>query len=141
MFVRNLIAAVALSAAVISPAISQAAEASTARAPCILNQYRIGSVAPYNVEQHIGKNTLQSLRGAEIYVEAQPGLTAEWLQLNLSRHVTEMQGPATMRDCAFDLDSVHVDVSSAGSGFLVRLIAPDSKTGQEVLRRAQLLVS
>jgi hypothetical protein len=31
-------------------------------------------------------------------------------------------------------------ISSAGPGFFVRLIAPDAKGGQEVLRRAKLLL-
>jgi hypothetical protein len=45
-----------------------------------------------------------------------------------------------MSDCAFDLDNVKVDVTSAGSGYWVRIAAPNTTTGEEVLRRVQLLV-
>jgi hypothetical protein len=74
-------------------------------------------------------------------VQAEPGLTAEWLQLNLSREITAMQGPSTMKDCVFGVDKMQVQVASAGPGFRVRLSAPSAEGGQEVLRRAQLLVS
>lgn len=44
-----------------------------------------------------------------------------------------------MRDCPLEVDKVQVEVLSAGPGFTVRLMAPDQKSGEEVLRRAQSL--
>ena len=139
MLIRTFVASVALAAVTAVPTLSHAA--SSSRSPCILDEHHIVSVAPYQVEERSGHNVFQQVRGAQIFIAAEPGLTAEWLQLNLQRHVTAMQGPAAMPDCAFDLSNVRVDVASAGSGFWVRLIAPDTKSGEELLRRAQLLVS
>jgi hypothetical protein len=138
MRVRTFLAAVAVSAATLVPTLSHAAAAGP---PCILDEHRVVSVQPYEVDQHYGRFISPQVRGAQIYVQAEPGLTAEWLQLTLERHLTEMKGPATMPDCAFDMNDVRIEVTPAGPGFSVRLIAPDTKSGQEVLRRAQLLVS
>lgn len=109
------------------------------RPPCILNNYRVTSVRPYEVEQHHLKFTWKQLEGADVFVQAQPGLTKEWLQLNLARHITQMHGTG-MKDCAFDVKDVRVRVESAGTGFAVKLIAPTPGQAKEVLRRARLLV-
>lgn len=108
---------------------------------CLLREHRITSVTPYRVEERIGKNAVQRLRGAEVFVQAEPGLTAEWLQLTLGRHIAQMRGPAAMPDCAFDVDDVAVRVDSGGTGFRVRIVARDTDRAEEVLRRARLLLS
>lgn len=108
---------------------------------CLLRDHRITSVTPYRVEERIGKNSVQRLRGAVVFVQAEPGLTAEWLQLKLARHIAQMRSPAAMPDCAFDVDDVAVRVESGGTGFRVRIIARDTDNAEEVLRRARLLLS
>jgi hypothetical protein len=147
MFIRKLALGMFLSATAFLPAISQAAgpppqadRSVAAQAPCVLKQYKVSSVTPYRVEDNIGGHIFhQRVAGAELYVQAEPGLTAEWLQLNLNREVTAMRGGSTMKDCVFGVDKMQVD--SAGPGFRVRLSAPGTDGGREVLRRAQLLVS
>lgn len=108
---------------------------------CLLREHRITSVTPYRVEERIGRSAIVRLRGAEVFVQAEPGLTAEWLQLTLARHIAQMRGPAAMPDCAFDVDDVAVRVESGGTGFRVRIIARDTDKAEEVLRRARLLLS
>lgn len=126
-----------LAAALLLPAASFAAD--SPRAPCVLANHAITAVTPYRVEERVGRGTVSRLRGAQIFVRAEPGLTAEWLQLNLARHLTAMRG-ADMRNCALDVDDLRVQVRSAGPGFNVRLVARDSEQAKEVLRRAQLLL-
>ena len=94
---------------------------------------------PYRTGEHLGKAAVQQLRGARVFVQAAPGVTAEWLQLEFRRHLTAMKA-ADMPDCVFDVDSVRVDVTSGGDGFWVTLRASTQKDGQEVLRRARLLL-
>ena len=137
MLLRKFVTAAALAGATAVPAF---AIAGPNEPPCILSEHKIVSVVPYKVDEHIGKNVTQRVHGALVYYNAEPGLTPEWLQLNFERHLAAMKGAATMTDCAFDLDTVRVDVSSAGSGYWVRLAAPNATTGEEVLRRVQLLV-
>lgn len=150
MFIRKLIlvAGIPLMTAAVASARPSAAEptspeaASAASTSCVLRQYKIRAVKPYTVQRNIaGHLVVSETLGAELTVEAQPGLTAEWLWLSLERHVGDMRTQVRMGDCPLDIDKVRVEVLSAGPGFTVRVIGPDRKSGDEVLRRAQLLVS
>lgn len=76
--------------------------------------------------------------GARVFVQAEPGLTAEWLQLSLQRHLAGMSG--SMADCPLDAKDIQVKVVSAGAGFSVQITGKSAAQGQEILRRAQLLV-
>jgi hypothetical protein len=118
-----------------APRVATGASAAT----CQLKTHHITSVTPYRVEERMGKATFSRLRGANVYVLAEPGLTKEWLQLTLARHLTEMRGTA-MKDCPLDLSDVKITVDSAGTGFAVRIVARDPAKGEEVLRRAHLLL-
>jgi hypothetical protein len=143
MFTRKILAALVLAGTTLAPIASYASYAAPAAArpaPCILREHHITAVTPYRVQGHQGRVAVQELRGATVLVQAEPGLTAEWLQLTLGRHLAEMHGQTGMRDCAFDIKNVQVLVSSAGAGFSVNLIARDSSQAEEVLRRARLLV-
>jgi hypothetical protein len=146
MFNRKILAAFVLAGTILAPMASYAAPAA-ATPPCILREHHVTAVTPYlvelprgAVEVHQGRAAVQQLRGATVFVQAEPGLTAEWLQLTLGRHLAEMQGSADMKDCAFDVKDVQVKVTSAGAGFGVYLIARDAHKAEEVLRRARLLV-
>ena len=138
MLLRKFVTAAALAGAMAVPAFAIASPSEAP--PCILSEHNIISVIPYKVDEHIGKNVVQRVYGAQVYYQAEPGLTPEWLQLNFERHLAAMKGPTAMTDCAFDLDKVRVDVTSAGSGYWVRLAAPNATTGEELLHRVQLLV-
>ena len=141
MFHRQIVTALVLAGTTLAPLTSYAAPAAAhGAAPCILREHRITAVTPYRVEAHQGRVAVRELRGATVFVQAQPGLTAEWLQLTLGRHLAEMQGMGGMKDCAFDLDGVQVKVASSGAGFAVNFIARDASKAEEVLRRARLLV-
>jgi hypothetical protein len=136
--ISKVIGSIFLAGLVFSPAVAFAS-AEPSRPPCIFNEYRVTSVKPYKVDERIGWGTVQRLAGAQLYVVAEPGLTREWLQLKLERHLLQMR-QADMRDCAFDLADVRVEVDSAGGGFWVKLIAKDFQVAKEVLRRASFQV-
>jgi hypothetical protein len=139
MSIRKLSAVAALTAVTALSAVAFAA--SSAREPCSFHEHQVRSVKPYRVEQRIaGRITSSRVLGAELYVSAEPGLTAEWLRFKLERHLAAMRGPASMPNCALDVAKVRVEVKSAGAGFTVTLKAPTSAQGEEVLRRAKLLV-
>lgn len=143
MFNRKVLAALVLVGSTFAPLASYAAPATATAskpAPCILREHRITAVTPYRVEGHQGRVVVHELRGATVSVQAEPGLTAEWLQLTLARHLAEMEGVGAMKDCAFDVNDVQVRVTSSGAGFAVHLIARDAAKAPEVLRRAQLLL-
>lgn len=105
--------------------------------PCELRDYTIRSVAEYVERDGRSKVGVARLRGAELFVEAQPGLTAEWLHLQLERHLQAARTPTA--DCPLDVDDAKVTVQSSGPGFLVRIRADDEDDAGEILRRAHAL--
>lgn len=138
MYIRKLFAAAALTTSMVVPTVALAAEP-TAPAGCVLGGYQITSVTPYRVEEHVVRAlSVRRLRGAEVRVQAQPGLTAEWLQLILQQRLGEAKR-GDIHDCILETDVRRVEVDPAGTGFIVRLIAKDTKKAEEVLRRARVL--
>ena len=135
MSLRRIAAIVALSVVSLVPA---AASAESQKSPCILASHTITGVTEYKAEVRIGRNTEKQLRGAVVHIQAERGLTAEWLRLEVGRHLGAMRS-GTMKDCALDLANVKFQIDSAGAGFDVKIIAPDAKQGAEVLRVAKLL--
>ncbi|HYQ46192.1 MAG TPA: hypothetical protein VER11_29685 [Polyangiaceae bacterium] len=136
MFTKR-IAAVALVVVSTLSAVAVAAPAG-AHADCVLSKHRVIQVQPLRVIERQGRNTSERLAGARVFVQAEPGLTAEWLQLTLQRHIASMHG--TMADCPLDSQDVQLKVVSAGNGFSVQITGKTAAQAQEILRRAQLLV-
>lgn len=137
MFFRKAIATIVLGAATLLPVAASAEPAQGSH--CILLDHKVTSVTPYRVLERSGRGSAERLAGARVNVRAEPGLTAEWLQLTIQQHLAKMEG-TTMAGCPLDLDSVRVEVDSAGAGFAVKLIAKNPAQAKEVLHRAQLLV-
>ena len=81
MFTKRGFAGVLLAAAVLVPSASFAAPE---KAPCILSTHRITSVKPYKIQKPAGRGVTSRLAGAELFVRAEPGLTPEWLELQLA---------------------------------------------------------
>ena len=100
---------------------------------CVFDRYAAVSVAPYHQDEDYGLGTYSQLRGAQVFVEAQPGLTAEWLNLSVQRGLAEMQ-------CGPNLKDVRVSVMSAGAGFWVTLSASDDGAAKALLSWAKGIV-
>ena len=138
MYVRKLFAAASLTMSMIVPTVALAGEP-MAPAGCVLGGYQIVSVTPYRIEERTGRAlSVRRLHGAEIRVQAQPGLTAEWLQLTLQERLQEAKR-GDIHDCVLETDVSRVEVDSTGTGFMVRLVAKDTKKAEEVLHRANVL--
>jgi hypothetical protein len=91
------------------------------------------SVKPlYNYED-AGYTAFRQFVGAEVFVAAEPGLTAEWLDRVITSDIATGQ-------CDLGVPRVDVQVLPAGGGFSVRLSADSEKGAAEVLRHAQQLV-
>jgi hypothetical protein len=99
----------------------------------------VTDVQPLRVTERNGRGSNERLAGAQVFVQAEPGLTAEWLQLTLQRHIVQM-GSAPMADCPLDAKDVRVSVQSAGAGFAVNITGKNAAQAKEILRRAKLLV-
>jgi hypothetical protein len=137
-FLAALLAAGTTFAPVVSSAASESPSAGTP-APCVLRQHHVASVAPYIVEERPIKTTFKRVAGAQLFINAEPGLTSEWLQTEVTRHIAAMGPGGSMGDCVLDVRTVSVQVNPGGTGFLVNIVAADPSKGEEVLRRARLL--
>lgn len=100
----------------------------------MLGAYTLLSVRPH-YEAINPKIIAGRLRGAEIYVQAQPGLTAEWLRLELARHAVAARSTASA--CPSDLPATSIGVESHGPGFVVTIRAEDDAVAREIVRRAR----
>src|SRR6478609_5175145 len=135
---KKIATVLVLSAATALPAFAFAAPSDSAT-HCILQQHRVTAVQALSAPQAHGRSSSLHLVGARVLVEAAPGLTAEWLQLSIQRHMTQM-GSSGMKNCALDAKDVTVRVKSAGAGFAVEISGKDATQAQEILRRAKLLL-
>ena len=108
----------------------------------VLSEYRIISVNPYFEEHTNLKRTWREQRGAVVYVEARPALTAQWLQLRLDRELAAIhEDPAAAPGSPLAVQGVHASVSPEPAGFIVTLAAPDRASGEQVLQRARALAA
>jgi hypothetical protein len=55
------------------------------REPCIFDDYTVLAVAPLHDNVNVGYGSYQRLHGAQLYLLASDGLTAEWLTLSVQR--------------------------------------------------------
>ncbi len=110
----------------------------TQATPCTLMGHRIVSVTPHWV-QDIDKRRLSHLIGADIRIAAEPEMTAEFLTVDLRRHLSAMAAGHPMGDCVFGVQGSSTEVRSSGDGFVFRVTAPDAGRAKEIVRRARLL--
>lgn len=135
MAIKRFIAAVALALVTTMSAGAGAAEP----VRCSLGgKYFVSSVKPYNTQEDAGYSIFTRFRGAEVYVPAQPGVTAEWLDRVITYQIAA-------GECSFGAPKVNVEVLSDGGGFSVRLSSMSDRYGNEreageILRHAQQLV-
>jgi uncharacterized membrane protein len=128
MAISGLVTAVVLS--VFMAASAGAAEAER----CDLGtKYRVSAAVAYHRNENLAFIASSPFRGAQLRVEAAPGLTQEWLQ---SRIETQIASGV----CAFGVPNVKVDVASDGDHFSVQISGSNDRAAQEILRHAQQLV-
>ena len=82
----------------------------------LTSTYPVVSVSPYTATHEGGFPVPTQTRGAVLHVQAQPGLTSEWLQRSVEASVANGA-------CGFARDT-RVTVNSAGDGFDVVLSNP-----------------
>jgi hypothetical protein len=95
--------------------------------------HRVVSVTPRWVQESNGKLT-RHLTGADVRIEAEPGMTAEYLTVELRREARQGR-----LDGVFGVEPSTVEVTSAGDGFVFRITAPDATHAAEIVRRAHQL--
>lgn len=136
MSIKNVawFAVVASVFGVVSPV---AANTSGAEPRCVFDQYAAISVAPMSVEDNYGMGTHSRLGGAQVFIAAQPGLTAEWLNLSVQRELAKLNADT---QCRPSVRGIQVSVISAGDGFWVQMSAPNERSAKALLSWARGIV-
>lgn len=101
----------------------------------------ITSVAPYRVTETNVKRSWTKLEGAVVTLRPAPGVTRELLQRLIEDHMGQMAAGAPMNDCPLSVPGASADVSSTGDGFAVTIHSKSKDAAEEILRRANALVS
>ena len=106
---------------------------------CMLSQFQVTQVGSVYADLSGGRGINKRFIGAQLFVPAQPGLTAEWIKANLSRHSEQ---PATHRSfkCPLDLPGTTMNVVSGGTGFWIQITSNDEDVAHEILERARQIV-
>ena len=102
---------------------------------CELDRYAPVTVRPhYETDDSPSEefHAAPQLRGAEVFVPARPGLTAEWLWHELG------QRPGDARSCATGVAGAEINVRPGGAGFVVTIRGGDEASGQQILQLARV---
>ena len=113
--------------------------ASADSAECELRAFKANHVAPLRVQERVGRGTIERLAGAQLFVPARQGVTAEWLRARVEQHVSAMHHQG-MPGCPLAVGGIQVAVVSGGTGFWVQIAAKNPDAAREVLRLAQSAV-
>jgi len=135
MFTKSVMMALATPVLLAASTVHAAAGDKTEQ--CVFEKYAPSSVAPFRIDENYGLGTYPRLRGAQLYVPAREGLTAEWLTLSVQRALAEAPSEQA---CQPAVSKVQVSVVSAGGGFWVQLASADDRSAEKLLRWAQSLV-
>lgn len=81
---------------------------------------------------------VMKLTGVRILYRPARGLSAEWLRVLATCDEMPL-GASQHSDCPFELLSTSVEVRSTGAAFAVDLFSDDTRTAEEVVRRAYKL--
>jgi phosphoserine phosphatase len=125
--------------AILAATLAVPVAASADSAQCELRAFKATHVAPLRVQERIGRGTIDRLIGAQVFVPAQQGLTAEWLRNRVEQHVLGMN-QRQMTACPLSVSDISVAVVSGGTGFWVQIAAKDSAKAQDVLRLAEAAI-
>jgi hypothetical protein len=105
----------------------------------------IESVEPLYVGSSGGKSSTKRLVGATVTFRAVPGMTAQWLQrvvdCHLARNAALGHDVPEMPRCPLVPKGASAMVTAAQRGFAVAIRGDDQASANEILRRAQSLVS
>lgn len=130
---HRFIAAACLATAILLPLTAPA----QAAAPADTFGGAVVAVREHRSDEHIGKLSVSRLDGATLFVAAEPGLTAEWLQRSFRARLS-----AALSTSAGSLraSAIQVSVRSGGNGFWVTLRADSQRDAPAVLALAQSLL-
>lgn len=104
-----------------------------AQADCVFDTPSFSAAAPYSQDEYTSYGSWSWLRGAQLYVPAQAGLTREWLATS----IYNASAALSCNNNVPQLTGLEVHVTSAEHGFWIQLLARDEHDGHAVLAWAR----
>jgi hypothetical protein len=92
-------------------------------------------VRSLQTEDRIAKITRSRITGAELFVPAEPGMSAQWLQRVIDCRA-QAQAPDTKSPLA--IDGAIVEVEALQTGYAVRITSRNAQDAQEIDARARV---
>jgi hypothetical protein len=135
MLSRTIVSVLAFAVALGVTPIAGAAMEVSSGSPCASPFENVTSVTPYKVTRTNLRRSSTRLEGAVVNVAAQPGLTREWLQ----RQVSSAPASDEPSSCPLAVNGASARVTSTGDGFAITVSSTDRDGAKEILRRAQAL--
>jgi hypothetical protein len=151
--IRSPLVIAALVLSTVAPGVALAAPATPAPGSCgacgapfneayrgpLLRPNFISRVDPYRVTDTDGKHTKTTMQGAVVQVRPAPGVTREWLQAVVDDRTS--RAAASNPDSPLSVEGAAADVASTRDGFAITIHSKDKDAAQEILRRADALVT
>jgi hypothetical protein len=100
---------------------------------CVFDEHAPLASAPYYIEEDYGLGGYTLLKGAALFVAAEPGLTAEWLKLRLDHELKTVPPTLPGESCRPSMKNVRADVVSARNGFWIVYTTRDDGTAKDLL--------
>jgi hypothetical protein len=117
-------------------AVTGAATAETKGPNACFADHRLGPINEYTRDVPMSHDYEKQLAGAQVFVYAEPGLTAEWLYRTLEQRRTS----GSSSSCPQDIAGASINVQSGGPGFWVTISSTDVPTAKEIVARAKRMV-
>ncbi len=98
--------------------------------------YKVDQVSDLRRQKRIGRATVIQPSGAQVFVRAEPGMSAAYLQRMVNCQMAQGQGAGPL-----SVPGVTATVIEQGPHFVVQILAPSLDSAKEVQQRARTLTS
>ncbi|MGD0674905.1 MAG: hypothetical protein ABSC94_05765 [Polyangiaceae bacterium] len=109
--------------------------------PSFLGAGEIEAVRPAMGERRLIKTTVTELRGAELVVRAEPGMTKQWIARLVRCHMAWQEAVGAEGDDPFVTGRPSVSFDEEETNFIIRILGRDRHEGEDILARAQRFVA
>src|SRR5262245_2165294 len=117
-------------------AVTGAATAESNAPNACFDGHKLGPINAYSIDVPLQYDFEKQIAGAQVFVYAEPGLTAEWLH----RTLEQRRMSSSNANCPQDVSGSSMTVqSSGGPGFWVTISSTDVSSAKQILARAERL--
>lgn len=109
--------------------------------PSFLTAEEIEIVRPAMGERRLIKEWVPEIRGAELVVRAEPGMTKQWVARLVRCHMASQTNRLRDDESPFVVDEPMVSFAEEETGFVIRIVGRNRQEGEDILRRAQRFAS